>query len=44
MAMPKGPRGQDIIAAIKQAGVRHVCALPDITTSAAGQGMIKRPV
>ncbi len=33
MAMPKGPRGQDIIAAIKQAGVRHVCALPDITTS-----------
>ena len=34
MAKPEGPRGADIIAAIKQAGVRHVCALPDITTSA----------
>ena len=29
-----GPRGADIIAALKQAGVRHVAALPDITTSA----------
>tara|TARA_R110000787_G_scaffold19612_3_gene58638 strand:- start:313 stop:846 length:534 start_codon:yes stop_codon:yes gene_type:complete len=32
-ALP-GPRGADIIAAIKAAGVFHVCALPDITTSA----------
>lgn len=30
----KGPRGADIISAIKQAGVFHVAALPDITTSA----------
>lgn len=29
-----GPRGTDIIAALKQAGVSHVAALPDITTSA----------
>lgn len=29
-----GPRGPDIIAALKQAGVGHVAALPDITTSA----------
>ena len=29
-----GPRGADIIAALKQAGVGHVAALPDITTSA----------
>ena len=29
-----GPRGADIIAALKQAGVTHVAALPDITTSA----------
>ena len=34
MAAPEGPRGAEIIAALKQAGVRHVCALPDITTSA----------
>ncbi len=29
-----GPRGSDIIAALKAAGVGHVAALPDITTSA----------
>ncbi len=29
-----GPRGADIIAALKRAGVGHVAALPDITTSA----------
>lgn len=29
-----GPRGTDIIAALKDAGVAHVAALPDITTSA----------
>ncbi len=29
-----GPRGTDIIAALKQASVGHVAALPDITTSA----------
>lgn len=29
-----GPRGADIIAALKQANVSHVAALPDITTSA----------
>ncbi len=29
-----GPRGTDIIAALKQAGIGHVAALPDITTSA----------
>ncbi len=29
-----GPRGADIIAALKRAGVDHVAALPDITTSA----------
>ena len=29
-----GPRGTDIIAALKQAGVGHIAALPDITTSA----------
>lgn len=34
MAAPEGPRGAEIIAAIKEAGVRHVCALPDLTTSA----------
>lgn len=33
MAAPKGPRGADIIEALKQAGVSHVAALPDITTS-----------
>lgn len=34
MAAPEGPRGADIIAALKQAGVFHIAALPDITTSA----------
>lgn len=34
MAAPEGPRGSEIIAALKRAGVFHVCALPDITTSA----------
>ena len=34
MNAPEGPRGADIIAALKRAGVRHVAALPDITTSA----------
>lgn len=34
MAAPEGPRGGEIIAALKQAGVFHVCALPDLTTSA----------
>ncbi len=29
-----GPRGADIIAALKAAGVGLVAALPDITTSA----------
>lgn len=29
-----GPRGAAIIAALKEAGVSHVAALPDITTSA----------
>lgn len=29
-----GPRGTEIIAALKQARVTHVAALPDITTSA----------
>lgn len=29
-----GPRGTEIIDALKQAGVSHVAALPDITTSA----------
>ncbi|MEC7490434.1 MAG: decarboxylase [Pseudomonadota bacterium] len=29
----KGPRGTEIIEALKEAGVRHVAALPDITTS-----------
>ncbi len=29
-----GPRGADIIAALKRAGVGYVAALPDITTSA----------
>ncbi len=29
-----GPRGSDIIAALREAGVGHVAALPDITTSA----------
>ena len=33
MAKLEGPRGRDIIAAIKQAGVTHVAALPDIVTS-----------
>ena len=30
----EGPRGAEIIAALKQAGIGHVAALPDITTSA----------
>lgn len=34
MAAQEGPRGADIIDALKQAGVLHVAALPDITTSA----------
>ena len=34
MPGPEGPRGADIISALKRAGVRHVAALPDITTSA----------
>lgn len=34
MAGLEGPRGSEIIAAIKAAGVTHVAALPDITTSA----------
>ena len=34
MAALKGPPGADIIAALKQAGVFYVAALPDITTSA----------
>jgi sulfopyruvate decarboxylase subunit beta len=34
MAVPEGPRGIEIIDALKRAGVHHVCALPDITTSA----------
>ena len=29
----KGPRGTEIIEALKEAGVQHVAALPDITTS-----------
>lgn len=31
---PVGPRGPDIIDAVKQAGVEFVAALPDLTTSA----------
>lgn len=31
---PVGPSGAAIISALKQAGVRHIAALPDITTSA----------
>ncbi|MGZ0244630.1 MAG: decarboxylase, partial [Alphaproteobacteria bacterium] len=34
MAALEGPRGADIIDALKKAGVFHVAALPDITTSA----------
>lgn len=34
MAALEGPRGADIIDALKQAGVFHIAALPDITTSA----------
>lgn len=34
MAKPEGPRGSEIIAALKEAGVFHVAALPDLTTSA----------
>lgn len=34
MTVPPGPRGPEIIAALKEAGVSHVAALPDITTSA----------
>ncbi|MDE0794332.1 MAG: decarboxylase [Alphaproteobacteria bacterium] len=34
MAALEGPRGADIIDALKEAGVFHVAALPDITTSA----------
>ena len=33
MEQRSGPRGSEIIAALKQAGVGHVAALPDITTS-----------
>ena len=32
--MNAGPRGAEIIAALKKANVTHVAALPDITTSA----------
>jgi len=34
MGSEAGPRGADIIAALKEAGIGHVAALPDITTSA----------
>lgn len=34
MAAFEGPRGTEIIDALRQAGVFHVAALPDITTSA----------
>ena len=34
MAAPDGPCGADIIDALKQAGISHIAALPDITTSA----------
>ena len=34
MSDPAGPSGAELISALKQAGVRHVAALPDITTSA----------
>lgn len=34
MAAPDGPRGAEIIDALKTAKVTHVAALPDITTSA----------
>jgi len=34
MTEKPGPSGADIIAALKTAGVGHVAALPDITTSA----------
>ena len=34
MNVEAGPRGSDIVAALKQAGIEHVAALPDITTSA----------
>ena len=33
MAALEGPRGADIIDALKSAGVFHIAALPDITTS-----------
>lgn len=34
MPDPAGPSGAAIISALKQAGIRHIAALPDITTSA----------
>jgi len=34
MADAAGPSGRDLISALKRAGVRHIAALPDITTSA----------
>ena len=34
MTTLEGPRGADIIDALKQAEVFHIAALPDITTSA----------
>ena len=34
MADAAGPSGGDLISALKRAGVRHIAALPDLTTSA----------
>lgn len=34
MADAAGPSGGDLISVLKWAGVRHIAALPDITTSA----------
>ncbi|MGB0629633.1 MAG: decarboxylase [Alphaproteobacteria bacterium] len=34
MPDPVGPSGAELISALKQAGVHHIAALPDITTSA----------
>lgn len=34
MADAAGPSGGDLISVLKRAGVRHIAALPDITTSA----------
>ena len=34
MADAAGPSGRDLISALKRAGVHHIAALPDITTSA----------